>query len=736
MSAESSRRASARLRAKPTQDFKHLLNDGDVDEEDKSQDIEDSDIRTRNDAATLDEESDTWTTPAYIPRTFRIKQTARRAIGKARGGGFGRLRSTRSLEPKTRPSGEESDSFHGSSGDEEFPVPNHGSKRMKISRNSQKGKGKAAVSGKRRGGKLSLLPNMPLDILFSVFSFLPPKALLALTRVNHLFRDTLLSKNSVSIWINMRKYYNVPEPLDLSEPQWARLLFDSSHCQVCGVSGATIDFILQRRICRGCIRHNGVPMGKFKSEFPFADPSVLQYVIPSPGYGGHNPRMYYNRSDLQAIISDLSWRHGSAREIYIKKRLAYNKKLQDHATECERWLSKHAERTEHEAEAAIAARFEAVKKHLFDMGYSDRDAQVVKHIRAVAKDTPLTKQSWASIKSTVLAEIRQDRMRRLLSDDTGILADRRRLVRRMLIEYKRVLTPKEWRHLPHVDTVCLLPAFRSLLVVPDGDSVTEATLKVAFESLATEVNAWTQPVEDIVAEDIDKHNDLLLLYKSHGTGLYHDDMDKVRPLFNMSEEEFEKLRPLSGRDSLELAMTVVECTQCRASWPTFSSGVRHACHSWYRHESDGERAPLELARRMDRVVMSLISQSGFDILTATADEMDDRGAFYKCLNTEVHDRDRPEANQEFIATWRELISHERKARGYIPRYYYNPKTPQRYQILDDDASRTDERICWTCSHCNAHVEDLVTRAEVIEHIKSEHGITEPHVPDDFLCAGC
>ena len=103
-------------------------------------------------------------------------------------------------------------------------------------------------------GKLSLLPTMPLDILFvvrpssgisnpseslissslqKICSHLPPKSLLALTRTNHMFRTTLLSRSSTTIWLTMRRNQDILSPMmGVSEPEWARLLFGGTCCQV------------------------------------------------------------------------------------------------------------------------------------------------------------------------------------------------------------------------------------------------------------------------------------------------------------------------------------------------------------------------------------------------------------------------------------------------------------------------------------------------------------------------
>ncbi|KAH9942448.1 uncharacterized protein BXZ73DRAFT_74704 [Epithele typhae] len=89
----------------------------------------------------------------------------------------------------------------------------------------------------RRGG-LKDMPNMPLDILFEIFSVLHPKDLLHLSRASKAFRRLLLAPSTVPCWKEARsRQENLPAPPPhMSEPAWASLLF-SNHCHGCGKTG-------------------------------------------------------------------------------------------------------------------------------------------------------------------------------------------------------------------------------------------------------------------------------------------------------------------------------------------------------------------------------------------------------------------------------------------------------------------------------------------------------------------
>lgn len=71
--------------------------------------------------------------------------------------------------------------------------------------------------------------------LHQIFGFLEPADLLFLSRANKAFRKVLLSKSAVSVWKAARvNRGGVPNPMpNMSELQWAHLLFGGSQCCVC-----------------------------------------------------------------------------------------------------------------------------------------------------------------------------------------------------------------------------------------------------------------------------------------------------------------------------------------------------------------------------------------------------------------------------------------------------------------------------------------------------------------------
>ncbi|KIJ10783.1 hypothetical protein PAXINDRAFT_85522 [Paxillus involutus ATCC 200175] len=92
-------------------------------------------------------------------------------------------------------------------------------------------------SKSRRRGKLEMLPELNLDVLFHIFTFLRPLDLLNLARTTKAFRQFLMQKSLAFVWVAARRQieHDFPDcPSDLSEPQYANLVF-YPHCHVSAV---------------------------------------------------------------------------------------------------------------------------------------------------------------------------------------------------------------------------------------------------------------------------------------------------------------------------------------------------------------------------------------------------------------------------------------------------------------------------------------------------------------------
>ncbi|KAF8162829.1 hypothetical protein B0H34DRAFT_794600 [Crassisporium funariophilum] len=108
---------------------------------------------------------------------------------------------------------------------------------------------------RRRAGSLEPMFDMPLDVLFECFGYLEPKDLLHLSWTSKNLREILMSCSSITVWQQARSHIDwLPDcPQGLSEPQYAKVIFDSS-CHYCGVKNAksSREGLLPVRCCSKC----------------------------------------------------------------------------------------------------------------------------------------------------------------------------------------------------------------------------------------------------------------------------------------------------------------------------------------------------------------------------------------------------------------------------------------------------------------------------------------------------
>ncbi|KAI0692987.1 hypothetical protein C8T65DRAFT_833816 [Cerioporus squamosus] len=142
--------------------------------------------------------------------------------------------------------------------------------------------GTAILANHHDVAKPSLLLSMPLDMFFEVASHLKPVDILHLSRVSSPFQKMLLSRTSRRVWAAARRNI-VPEipagPDDLSEPLYARLLFERD-CTNCGAAEAGyLDYANYHRFCGTCWSQSVQPGGQlaYNSGF-YYDPDFKKLI--------------------------------------------------------------------------------------------------------------------------------------------------------------------------------------------------------------------------------------------------------------------------------------------------------------------------------------------------------------------------------------------------------------------------------------------------------------------------
>jgi len=198
--------------------------------------------------------------------------------------------------------------------------------------------------GGSRKRNLSKLPNMPLDILFEIFGHLHPIDVLHLARTTKSLRHVLMRRSAASIWRQARAHiHELPDcPTDLSEPQYANLLFDP-HCHFC-LKARVLNVMWSCRVrcCKQCLKDNFVNLTTVFLSLP---ESGLRPGSMLPIHEVKNKLLFPKArvTELGQILSGMI-DDESKKKLLEEKRIQAVQEQEAHAMLLERWHDSQSDR--------------------------------------------------------------------------------------------------------------------------------------------------------------------------------------------------------------------------------------------------------------------------------------------------------------------------------------------------------------------------------------------------------
>ncbi|KAL0579034.1 hypothetical protein V5O48_002977 [Marasmius crinis-equi] len=599
-------------------------------------------------------------------------------------------------------------------------------------------------------GKLSLLPTLPLDILFEIWRHLPSQTLLALTQVNRLFRETILSEGCLFVWVAAREAHEVPEPLPgFSEYHWARML-SSEKCQICRTRKAYAIFHWGKRLCSTCIKTCAITKPKFKSRFPNQDSIALDLI--KPKWSGTT--WLYSIEDIEGVLEALkACKNEKERENYINERKAYLVEIEQKVKDCVNWRLKIRNKNYQDRKDNRQSRHDQIKAKLMELGYTERDVECsgYKSLPSGIRDTPLTDKGWNMIKNDVVTTLKMSRVCRAFSHDTeGVLLSRREMLSNAYTAYKKTVTPINSRDLPNIPTLMLNTSLMEIFSSPDEPALSQEQVTQAFMQIVPHLTTMFAPTKTLLLEELQQGSALTW----RGGSQYYFKPENTKGIRGPL--------PPPTTTSFELAIVQLACSQCRSIIPTLTAAFHHmncplCCFSArsfdtvYLHKMRQRGLDTLSLADATRAVVSMLEASGMDTDTTTADQMDQKGDVYECVGCEQHNLQVLQNHQGqqnhhglhnlpgphnpqnvFRGTWRECNKHFNRTHWLTRPDEYLPMTTSPFRLVTSQ-NHQDERECWSCAHCLAHIEGkTVNRATVVAHVGSEHGVQNPRVPDDFF----
>ncbi|EPQ54810.1 hypothetical protein GLOTRDRAFT_139298 [Gloeophyllum trabeum ATCC 11539] len=595
--------------------------------------------------------------------------------------------------------------------------------------------GQKAGKGKRKStGKLRVLLEMPLDVLYEIFGSLHPLDLLRLSWTSREFRRVLMNRSARTVWIrSLKSVEGMPEcPEDVTEPQWARLAFYPS-CHYCGAMNCqTVVWSCRVRCCNKCMKEYFVD-----SKHPIFKPLIqvwrdhLHTWIPSH-YIFSKEKHVYLKSEAEAFVRRVhprpSW---GALKAILKEREEIVIPLYEHAEECDEWFEEEKEKRALELDEVRSARRQAVVAKLYEAGYGEELTALMNYDIDSFMDHPLvsqpkelTERIWNNIQGPLIKWMEEKKLQRLEHDRIEAMLMRDAMAADLYEEWLRTQSPVE--AYPSIADVLLMKEFNDIILQPADIDVTAADFAPAMGALPRLVEEWREK-----------------------TGL------KLCEL--MSREEGQDEEALNVPRRLELATTIFRCTSCRdfinypralshkcLTRPRYANPKRGYCakeagekqsdlmlrwgtleHEPWNYDGNG----LLFADKASDLVKQLVESCGLDPDTTTREEMNERNDRFACMtcvtggsrphtvmswNTAVEHRLRDHAELEdfkgFVHLTPQDARHAReleRPRGFVP-----------FEWMDNRPGI--HPMYWHCTFCRENI--LETRqAGLVAHMQG-HGV--------------
>ncbi|KAF9471388.1 hypothetical protein BDN70DRAFT_998639 [Pholiota conissans] len=367
-----------------------------------------------------------------------------------------------------------------------------------------------------RGAKLGLLPSLPLDVLFEIFSHISPLSILRLSRTTKDLRELLLHRSSSYVW--KAALSSVPDlppcPDDLSLPFWTHLVFDH-HCQNCLTNNILrCDFVLRVRLCNKCaniklLRHTSFDSDEKRDQLILA-------CIPFSRFNGRSVS-YCTVSDRDKLVAELEEKEGLPDETseFVQQRKAQVKARLKEAQKCKKWLDSVTLDRETELNDMRDARADAIRAKLLELDYApeldfldDLEAGICAIIpwpkivtfydhKLVKPPQLLTAKIWASIKPRMIQYMAEAARLRVHNARCVVVQERRKRVHDVYVHWR--LLPENLSRYPSnlpmpnpADVIAFQTIESNILDAPTSQKfdTTRQILPFLQRNLPDEIEDW------------------------------------------------------------------------------------------------------------------------------------------------------------------------------------------------------------------------------------------------------
>ncbi|KAJ6458962.1 hypothetical protein DFH09DRAFT_1500942 [Mycena vulgaris] len=333
-------------------------------------------------------------------------------------------------------------------------APSH--KKLKKDPRCAKAKSDSSKSAKTKA-KLSLLPSLPLDVLFEIFGHLPPLDILNMARATKDLRRVLMHRSAISIWkASLRQIRGLPEcPQDMEEPAWVNLAF-SPFCHNCFSRRVQkVDWFLRIRLCEQCLKSSTHPLRSDKHLDTLANKldKIVSQCLPFSStfhIRGHKGKCCV-AAEERKFLKDLQAMEGDRSE-FVKNRKKAIEARAEHAAQCEAWMRSLNQDRWDELEEIREKRRADIADKLEDLGFIEELEYLQGFEGAYRRITPtllsfddhpdvkvtkaLTTRSWKNMEQRLIKYMHEVKAHRLAADRLCIVREREKLAVSSWIQFR------------------------------------------------------------------------------------------------------------------------------------------------------------------------------------------------------------------------------------------------------------------------------------------------------------
>ncbi|KZV73184.1 hypothetical protein PENSPDRAFT_733025 [Peniophora sp. CONT] len=310
-------------------------------------------------------------------------------------------------------------------------------KRAKTKKTDDAALTKAPSKRLRKQGRLSVLPTLPMDVLYEIFAHIGPADLLHLARTTKSFRGILISRQSAFLWRSVldagsdeARY--PPRPEDMSEPAWTNLLFGGGKCAMCGSqTSKEILWAIRKRLCKACQSDHLVR--SYVHERPDWMDSKIKWSDILPADPGRQLERHIDvgrtcylifRPDAVAYVDEMNALRIDAGPDFFTLRSQLDEERKKkmlirykHANACYKSEDARSANRADELGDLKKVRFEEIKTRLLELGYdaADINSREFKRHPEVRAPKPVTNRTWTRLGPIVRQVVEGIRDRRLAS---------------------------------------------------------------------------------------------------------------------------------------------------------------------------------------------------------------------------------------------------------------------------------------------------------------------------------